>query len=152
MRVLCNRRVKIVLNHKHDCRCLFALCRIFFYRTSIHFVRRAETIHIYTSVLLQFFCKFLCQNRVKLLIEISQCVFECQFLLFLGKNVLTLWSMAHTQIIFLQFGQVIGNTFNNCFSKFHNIFCFCDYNSAIESAKLSKKTENKGKLFRTVLV
>ena len=50
VRVLSHSLVKVVLDHHHDSSSLMRLVWVFVNRTSVHFVCRAEAIHIYASV------------------------------------------------------------------------------------------------------
>ena len=58
VRVLSYTRIEVVLNHQHDSRRLLRAMRIFIDGAGIHSVLRTVAIHIYASVLLEFFRKF----------------------------------------------------------------------------------------------
>ena len=66
--------VKIVLDHQHNAGCLQGFVRIVLDWASVHIILRAESIHIYTSVLTQFFGKLGSERRVKLFGEVAQSI------------------------------------------------------------------------------
>ena len=87
--------VKIVLDHQHNACCLQGFVRIVLDWASVHIILRAESIHIYTSVLTQFFGKLGSERRVKLLGEVAQSIAQRQFLFFRRKYIFAFRSVTN---------------------------------------------------------
>ena len=86
--------VEIVLNHQHYSGSLLRMVRIFVDGSGVHLITRTVAIHIYATILVQFFDKLGRQFRMQMLGEVAQSVAQsklpllmCQYLLALGRMI-----------------------------------------------------------------
>ena len=126
MRVLCDARVQIVLDHCHYRSSLTAFRRVLVDRPCIHLVIRTETVHVDAAVVMQLLRKLLSQNTMELGREISESIAYSQYLFLVSKNVLALRRMVYRHVVWFFLRKLRRDAFEYLFLKIsHVIRCFC---------------------------
>ncbi len=126
VRVLCHARVEVVLYHCHYGCGLTALCRILVDWTGIHFIVRTETVHIDSSVVVQFPCKFFCKYAVVLFRKITQGIAYCENLFLFCENVLASWCVVYIAVVWLRFRKDLRDSGEDVFMEIvHSVIWWC---------------------------
>ena len=124
VRVLRHARVEVVLNHRHNGRCLTRTGRIFVDGTSIHLVGRTVAVHIDAPILPEFVGKLACQLLVQVLGKVAQSVLECQHFLFLGEDIFAFGSVVDGGVVGFHLGQRGTYTCQDFFLECHDMVMF----------------------------
>ena len=117
MGMLCNSRIEVVLNHRHDGSRLTASGWIFVNGARKHSIIRTETIHVDASVLLQLPGKFFCEDLMMLLREVSQGIFDCQDFLLVAEYILAPGRVIYIVVIRFCLRKLRRDAFQNRFLK-----------------------------------
>src|SRR5690606_8629467 len=99
MGVLGDSGIQIVLDHHHDRRGMPTSGGIFFYRSGVHRVCRAESIHINAAVGLKLVQELLGQVLVPFLRKVTQRIFHSEPFFWRAKYVFAFWSVANRCIV-----------------------------------------------------
>ena len=118
VRMLGHARVQVILNHRHNCRRLPGFRGVLIDRAGVHWVRRAQAVHIDAAVFFQLLRKFGRKRCVVPGFEVAQRVFQRKSLLLAGQYVLALWGVIYALVVFGMGGQFFRNACQNLPGKF----------------------------------